>query len=150
VTNETDKEGIVRLHESSDGCVVLTTEDSDRFIRTQREVVSAMRGADDIVARSREAAHSFDAMVRDIQAWCSRHPRVESVTLSPRADDVLVLIVAKDEDEDGTLDDAISALDLEMFSKNRFRLSWLMFRASETVGVRAFCDPDTAKCIYRA
>jgi hypothetical protein len=146
----TKSSDVLQLNEGSDGQVVLTTADSDRFIRTQREIVSAMRGADDIIGRSREAAQRFDAMVRDIQAWAARQPRIASITLCPRVDDVLVVVMAKDEDEDGSLDDAISVLDVELFSRNRFRLSWLMFRPSEAAGARAFFNPADVKCIYRA
>jgi hypothetical protein len=144
------REDVVRLHEGSDGRVVLTTADSDRFISTQRDIVNAMRGADDILAKSRDAAERFNQMVRDIQAWSARQPQVKEVILSPRADDVLVVVVSNDEDEEGSLDDAISELDLDMFSGNRFRLSWLMLRASEAAGTRVFVDADSAKCIYDA
>lgn len=139
----------LQLNESSDGPVLLTTADSDRFIRTQREIVATMRGSDDIVAKSREAAEQFGTMVADIQAWCGRHPVAECV-LCPRIDDVLVLVVAKTDDEDGSLDDAISSIDLEMFSRNRFRLTWLLLRASEAKGAGAFVSRADARLIYRA
>jgi hypothetical protein len=140
----------IQLNELSNGNVVLTTADSDRFIRTQREIVAAMRGADDILDRGRKVTEEFDAMVRDIRAWCGTRAQVASCTLCPRMDDVLAVIVAKDEDHDGSLDDAISALDLEMFSRNRFRVTWLMLRASEGKGLPSFVKTEDARLIYRA
>jgi hypothetical protein len=141
---------VVALHESSDGQVLLTTADSDRFIRTQREIVSAMRGADDILARGRNLSEEFNAMARDITAWCGRQRKVASCILFPRMDDLLVLVVATDDDPDGSLDDAISALDLEMFARNKFRVTWLMLRASEAGGLHSFAHSNEARCIYRA
>jgi hypothetical protein len=140
----------VQLDESCDAQVVLTTADSDRFIRTQREIVTAMRGADDMMARARDASSQFTQMVADIKAWCSRRPEVASCILCPRTDDVLAVITVSTEDDDGKVDAAISALDLEMFSRNRFRMTWLMLRASEANGAAAFVDPAEARCIYSA
>lgn len=146
---ETKKEA-VQLSEDSDGQVTLTTSDSDRFIKTQREIVGAMRGAEDILAQGRKVNDDFQAMVRDIQAWCRRNPRVESCTLCPRMDDFLAVIQSIDEDEDGSLDDAVSALDLEMFSRNKFRITWLMLRRSEASGIAAFTQGNEPRVIYRA
>lgn len=140
----------VHLNEGSDGRVVLTTEESDRFIRTQREVVSAMRGADDILARGRKLSDDFGAMIQDIQAWCKRQPSLAFCTLCPRIDDVLAVMVASDDDEEGALDDAISSLDLEMFGRNKFRITWLMLRASEAAGISSFVQSQEARIIYRA
>lgn len=89
-------------------------------------------------------------MAGDIRGWCSRLPNVASCTLCPRLDDVLVVVVSKDEDVDGQLDDAISKLDLEMFSRNKFRMTWLMLRASEANGIASFVKSTDARCIYRA
>lgn len=149
-TENTAKPSVVRLSESSEEQVLLTTQDSDRFMRTQKEIVSAMRGADDFLAQAREVGEQFTAMAADVKAWCAVRPSVHSCTLCPRTDDWLALIVAKDEDPDGSLDDAISQLDLEMFSRNKFRVTWLMLRASEAGGARAFLNPREARLIYRA
>lgn len=142
------KAPVIQLSEFSEAQVVLTTADSDRFIRTQREIVSAMRGADDFLARGRKASEDLDAMVRDVVAWCALRPKVASCTLCPRMDDVLAVIIATDEDSDGSLDDAISTLDLEMFSRNKFRMTWLMLRASEAKGIASFVKSSDARRIF--
>jgi hypothetical protein len=140
----------IHLNEQSDLQVVLTCEDSDRFIRTQREIVGAMRADENFMSKAREASELFQQMVTDIVAWCVRHPNVASCTICPRTDDLLALVIATNEDEDGVLDESISRLDLEMFSRNKFRVTWLMLRASESSGAGAFLRTSEARCIYSA
>lgn len=144
------KTAAVQLNEQSNGVVVLTTADSDRFIRTQREIVSAMRGADDIMAKSRKASEDFSVMIKDVVAWCGQRPQITSCTFCPRIDDILVVLQSSDEDDNGALDDAISLLDLELFQRNKFRISWLMLRASEAKGIGCFVGNADARCIYSA
>jgi hypothetical protein len=139
----------VHLQGDCDDQVVLTPEDHDRFIRTQREIVDTMRRAENFSAKTREVTQQFSSMVDDIVAWCSRTPKVERCVISPRYDDVLVVIVAT-VDEADELEDAISALDLEMFNRNHFRLTWLLLRASEAPGIGSFVDSSICKTIYRA
>lgn len=141
---------VQQLHESCDNAVTLTTADSDRFVSTQREIVSTMRGAVNLLSEGRRASEDFSTMVKDVQAWCGKRPSVAECVLCPRMDDILVVVVAKDEDNTGQLDDDLSAIDLEMFSRNKFRVSWLMLRASEASGLNCFVDAKESRRIYRA
>lgn len=138
------------LDENCDDPVLLQTEDEDRFFRTQREVVGAVRSADDLLARSREWSKHFRTMIDDLRAKCATTKDVAKCVLAPRVDDILVVVVAKGEDEEGVLDDFVSAWDLEMFGQNRFRLSWLMLRGSEAHGLGSFVDPALARTLYSA
>ncbi len=140
----------VRIDEASDGLVVLTTADADRFVLTQRELVGAIRGSEDVIGTGQRALAQFQEMVTAIQAWCAGHTSVGSCVMFPRMDDLLVLVVCNGEDEEGALDTALSALDLGMFSRNKFRVSWMMLRASEAAGAASFIKPESARLIYRA
>ena len=140
----------VRLDEASDGLVVLTTADADRFVLTQRAIVGAVRGSENVIGKSQKVLAQFQEMVSDTIAWCGRHPAVASCAMYPRMDDLLILVTCKTEDDNSELDTAISALDLEMFSRNKFRVSWMMLRASEAPGAASFIKPEEARLIYRA
>lgn len=141
---------ILSLSGNSDDPVMLTTVDEDRFMRSQREIVASMRGAEDILAEGKRVTDEFNAMISDIKAWCKLRAQVREVHMCPRAEDLLAVVVAADEDPKGELDDAISSLDLEMFSRNKFRVSWLMLRASEAHGLESFGRSPDMRCVYRA
>jgi hypothetical protein len=144
------KTSIVHLDEASAGQVVLTTQDSDRFIKTQREVVAAMRGAENMLTLGEKLSNDLNAMVRDVQAWCKTQQAVAQCLMYPRADDLLAVVISRDEDPDGVLDEAVSKIDLEMFSRNTFRVTWLMLRSTEASGLSSFVDLSQSKVIYRA
>jgi hypothetical protein len=63
-------------------------------------------------------------------------------------DDVMVVVVAQDEDTDGSLHDEMSRYDIENFRRNRLRLSWLLLRDSEADGLNAFIDPSAARLVF--
>jgi hypothetical protein len=141
----------VQLSERSSGQVVLTTEDFDRFVMTQRDIVDACRGHTNFLAKSREMAEEMHRTIADINAWCLAHnDSVANCAACPRADDMLILVTAKNEDDGGHLHDDMCALDLELFNRNKFRLYWLLLRASEASGADAFLNPDACRTIYSA
>jgi len=128
--------------------VVFTAEDFDRFVLSQREAVAA---ASDALAAKRhreEIGEQVGAWISRIREWCKDHP-VEACVAAPRMDDIMVVVIASDEDPGGRLHDAMSAVDLESFERNGLRLSWLLLRASEAAGLSAFVSTDAARTLYR-
>ena len=65
-------------------------------------------------------------------------------------DETVIVIVAADEDDHGSLHDAMAELDLRNFQQNRLRLSWLLLRKSEGAGWTSFVRPQAARLVYRA
>jgi hypothetical protein len=129
--------------------VVVTPPDYDRFVLTQKEAVKAVVDHVASAERSRKIGEDIAAMVYRIHAWCKRHP-VSSCVVAPRMDDLLVVVVARGEDEGGALHDAMAELDLEMFRANSLRLEWLLLRESESSALSAFIDPTEARTLYSA
>ncbi len=139
----------IRIAHDGDAPVVFSPADFDRFVLTQRE---SLQAATDMIARKRiegEIGDRIAAWVFRLHEWCKAHS-VGGCAVAPRMDDLMVVIIARDEDPDGRLHDAMSAFDLEAFQKNNLRLSWLLLRASEATGLHAFVNPKMAKWIYSA
>lgn len=147
-TTVSKKTGI--LDENCNDPVLLQTEDEDRFLKTQREIVGAVRSADDFLTQAKQVSQQFNTMMDDLKAKCLTNPSVAKCVLAPRSDDILIVVIASDDDPEGGLDDWVSTSDLEMFGRNQFRLSWLMLRASEASGLRSFVDPKVARTLYSA
>src|SRR5690606_32720871 len=97
-----------------------------------------MQEADELRAR-------FHQMISEIETWAEANPAVAEVAAAPRPADLLVVVVAHDEDEEGRLDDKISALGLGLSNRYPFRVSFLMLREKERDGVAAFLDPAQQK-----
>ena len=129
--------------------VVFTLDDVDRFVLSQREVLGVVVEHEREKDRSTKIGEDIAAWVYRVRAWCKKHD-VLSCVVGPRMDDLVVVITAKDEDANGILHDAMSALDLESFERNQLRLSWMLLRRSESSGLCAFVDTGTARTIYSA
>jgi hypothetical protein len=123
--------------------------DVDRFILSQREVIEAVVEQEQRKERLTKIGEDIAAWVYRVRTWCVAHP-VASCVVGPRTSDLLVVVTAKGEDPDGTLHDAMSALDLESFQKNGLALSWILLRASEAEGLSAFIEAADARTIYGA
>lgn len=139
----------VALSHTSDDPVVFTPADFDRFVMTQREAVSVANDHLSAKAQLHQIGEELSLMIFRLHDWCKHHP-VAFCVMAPRLEDVMVVVVASDEDANGSLHDAMSALDLEMFSRNRLRVNWLLLRASEAAGLDAFVNRSLARTIYRA
>lgn len=129
--------------------VVFSTEDFDTFVLTQSRAVEAVKAH---VAREdgrREIGEKVVAWVYRLREWCKEHA-VASCVVSPRMDDLLVVVTSRDEDDGGKLHDSMAELDLESFNRNKLRVSWLLLRASEADGLSAFADLEQARTVYRA
>lgn len=138
----------IRIDSAGTTPVLLTTEDMDRFVMTQRDVVAAALALQQSSEDAKKAGEHFGAFLYRLREWCKEN-RVAECVLSPRMDDVLVIVVAADEDEGGKLHDRMSQFDLQCFKDNRLRLSWLLLRRSERKGMSAFADLQAARTVYR-
>lgn len=130
--------------------VVMTPEDCDRFVMTQREVIEACNGQLTRVATERKVRDDINATVTDVIQWARDRNDVHSCFIAPRMDDLLIAVVAKDEDEGGALHDAMCELDLRIFQRNRLRFYWLLLRRTEAEGLDAFSDKESRVQIFRA
>lgn len=133
----------------SDDEVVFSPADYDSFVLTQRQVLDACRDHQNMVTKCLEVAEAMKQMVAELRGWCAQQ-NVARCVLAPRMDDILVTIIARDDDEGGKLHDQMSILDLYLFKKNGFRLFWLLLRASEASGLSAFVDARTARTVFSA
>lgn len=129
--------------------VVFTPVDFDRFVMSQREVLDAARSQEERNRRQQEVGEQFAALVYRVSQWCKDHPVLLCVAC-PRIDDLLIVVVASDEDPGGVLHDSLSDLDLDMFEKNGLRIAWLLLRASEASGLGAFVGGAHARTIFDA
>lgn len=139
----------IRVSPTGTAPMVFTLDDVDRFVLSQREVLGAVVEHERAKDRATKVGEDIAAWVYRVRAWCKKH-EVKSCVVGPRMDDLLVVITAKDEDAGGALHDAMSALDIESFEKNRLRLSWMLLRASEAAGLCAFVDQSAARTIFSA
>lgn len=137
------------LRETSDDPVVLRPKNNDLFVKSQREIVEALRSQQNWMQEADELRARFHQMISEIETWAEANPAVAEVAAAPRPADLLVVVVAHDEDEEGRLDDKISALDLGLSNRYPFRVSFLMLREKERDGVAAFLDPAQQKVIFR-
>jgi len=131
--------------------VVLETEDYDRFVRSQPEIVRACQHHESMMSSVMSVQKSIDSLINQIKAWCAGQPRVARCVLIPRADDVMIAVVATDEDPGGTLHGKMCDLHMDIFENNdSFQLYFVLFRASESDGVSAFGDSQSHRVIYSA
>lgn len=143
------KESMLHISAASSLPVKFSADDFGVFILTQSQATDAAKRFVQRQDRDREIGEDIASWVYRLRRWCEDH-RVASCVVSPRMDDIMVLVTAKDEDSGGILHDAMSELDIESFEKNGLRLTWLLLRAAESDGLAAFIDPSTARTIYRA
>lgn len=131
------------------GHLLCTTEDFDQFVVTEADAVKACFKAEIDKQNMRALQDAFELTMRRIADWCRRHPIVWCA-MAPRSEDMIVVMCANDEDESGVLHDAMADLDVELFQRTAFALSFLLFRNSEAQGVTAFMDAARARIIYFA
>jgi hypothetical protein len=124
-------------------------EDYHEFVVSEREAVEACWRAEMKKVDQAELADQFELMGLRISAWCRSEPQVQSCFLYPRRDDMLVLVSAKTEDEDGALHGRMTDLELALDdAKTPFRLCFLLLRRQEASGMKAFANPDKSWQIH--
>lgn len=134
---------------NSDSQVVLTPEDYDRFVMTQRQVLEACGDRLELMQKQRKLSSEFEQSIAAMANWCLSRA-VSECAITPRVDDILVTVVASNEDPDGTMHDEMCALDLALFDRNKIRFYWLLLRSSEAAGLDAFSNVEARKRIYSA
>lgn len=140
----------IRISAREDGDVLLETEDFDRFLRSQREVVRACEQQDRMIEKTTEFQEQVTWAVREIHVWCAEHPGIARCVWAPRYDDMLVAFIAAHEQPPPGLYEGMSNLYLKIFDRTGFRMHFMMFRASEAHGVSAFAHPDQQRVLYDA
>lgn len=138
----------IRISSTGADPVVFTPDDYDVFVLSQREAVDAAKQHQRAELAEQEVGEKLASRIYRIGRWCKAN-NVSTCVVAPRMDDLLVVVIAKDEDEGGRLHDAMSAFDLEAFQQDNLRLSWLLLRASESDGLSSFVDPASARIVYR-
>lgn len=139
----------IQIRADGDGLVVLTPEDYDRFVETQPAVIEAVQAARQEQELVRKMQERIGAFVAGLRYWCKSRP-VSLCVVSPRMDDIMVVIVAADEDPNGRLHDEMSEFDLVNFRENGLRLSWILLRNSEREGLDSFANLSSARLVYHA
>lgn len=134
---------------SHDGAapVFVHPQDYDAFMMSQPDAVEALRDKHRMMSVVEEVREKIDNLLMDVASWSKEHGAQEAL-LAPRMDDALIVIVAPDDDESGEFQKAVGELDLAMFDKYSFRLSFMMFRDSEAYGLSSFVDQKVARRIY--
>jgi hypothetical protein len=148
-SNTAESRFAAELSQRGEGQILCETEDFHRFVVKENEAVLACLAAKTAKTQSEELADQFELTMRRIAAWCQKR-QVSRCVFVPRSDDLLVVIVAKGEDADGSLHDEMAALDAELFKRGPFRLSFLLMRESEAKGIGAFVHPGRARVIHSA
>jgi hypothetical protein len=139
-----------QIASDSDGDVVLfNVEDYDRFVMTQRELFSVAANHQTAKERKDQVAAQFGAFTAKLRTWC-RDQSIFACYIAPRLDDIIVAIVANDEDAGGSLHDRMAEFDYTTFSENNLRLYWMLLRKSELPGISSFVKPADARLVFRA
>lgn len=140
---------IMDLHHAGEGKFFVQPKDYDAFVMTQREAVEALRDHKKTISWLEEIKGQIDSLFMDLAKW-GKESGAAKIIWGPRRDEGFFAVVAPDEDEDGALQDRLADLEFDLNKKYRFRLSFIMFRASEADGVESFVQPDSARIIFRA
>jgi hypothetical protein len=111
--------------------------------------VQALRDHHQMIAGAEKAKELVDNLFMDIVAWGKKN-KVEEIVWGPRPDEGFFAVVAADEDESGALQDSLSRLDYQLYQKYKFRLSFVLFRASEADGVASFVAEKAGRHLFRA
>lgn len=149
---EAQKKRDVTLSEDGGGRILCTTEDFHNFVIQESEAVRACMKSEAEKAKEQEIVDSLELTFRRIQGWCEqRSGRVHECRISPRTNDIIVVVVATDEDAEGTLHDEMIDLDLQLFDMESWlNLYFLMLRRSEADGIASFVSPERSRILYRA
>ncbi len=78
-----------------------------------------------------------------IKDWAHRNPRIARAVVGLRGDRHSCVVTAADEDQDGTLHDAMCDLELVLVKRFESRIEFMLLRASEAAGESTFVDPKT-------
>jgi hypothetical protein len=143
------KSPTVRIEEDGDDLVMFSANDYDHFAMTQGEVFEAARNRISLSDDATSLVSLVAKFTGDLREWCKKN-EIQLAIISPRMDDILIVLVASDEDLDGKTHDAMSQFDLICFSNNRLRLSWILLRNSEAAGISAFASPQVARVVFNA
>ena len=137
------------LAEFREGQILCTTSDFQQFVVSEEEAVKAcLKSHADRLERD-ALGNAFELTMRQIADWCRGRP-IAWCAIAPRSEDLLVVMWATNEDPTGELHDAMADLDLELYDRTKFELSFLLFRAAEAGGITAFIDSNRARIIYSA
>jgi hypothetical protein len=139
----------IQIRADGSGLVVLTPDDYDRFVETQPAVIDAVKAAREEQDHTRKLQERIGAFMAGLHYWCKSRP-VELCVVTPRMDDIMVVIIASDEDAGGRLHEEMSAFDLANFRENNLRVSWILLRQSEREGLSAFANLASARLVYHA
>lgn len=149
-TNKTSAAFDVDLHHEGEGTVrIYPKPDYDNFILSQREAVTMLNEQQQQIETAHKIKEMISDLFLDLFVWGKGQERVVRIDWTRRQDDALITVIASDEDEDCTLHDAMAQLDLAVFNKfKRFRINFMLFRASEADGIDAFVDLGERGNIY--
>jgi hypothetical protein len=140
---------VADLHHSGDGNVLVQPSDYDTFLLSQRECVQALSNHHKMIEAAEQAKEQVSNLFMDIAAW-GRQNGVAAIIWSPRSDEGFFAVIASNEDDDSTVQNSLSGLDYDLSKKYNFRLSFLLFRASEAEGLASFIRDKSGKYIYSA
>lgn len=149
---EAQKKREFELSESGKGRILCTTDDFHRFVIKESEAVRACLKSEVDKSKDQEMTDTIELTFRRIQSWCEEwQDRVQECQISPRTADFIVVVVAKDQDDDGSLHDHMVDLDLQLFDmESRLNLYFLMLRQSEADGIDSFVTPEKSWILFRA
>lgn len=140
---------MIDLSASGDGRVIVKPDFYDAFTMTQREAVEALHDHKKAMSTMESLKASIDSLLMDIAAWGKKNGATK-ILWGPRRDEGFFAVLAADEDENCVFQDALAMLELELRKKYKFRLTFLLFRASEAEGVESFINKSVARTIYGA
>lgn len=151
MTTETEHlKSAVKLRETGDRKITCTTQDFHNFFMSEQEAVAACLRARLEKFDLLEIQDAFELTLRRIASWCLYSSKAARCVIAPRSEDLIVVLCANDEDEDGSLHDQMIDMELDFFDSTKFNVTFMMLRKSEYEGMGAFADPDRSRTIYRA
>jgi hypothetical protein len=124
--------------------------DYDAFVMSQRDAVEALKERHQMMSVFEGLKKQIDDFFMDLAQWGKGQDRIASIYWAPRTVDVLIAVVAADDDESGDLHELMSEFQLAVGDKYPFRLRFILFRNTEASGIDAFVDQGAARMISGA
>lgn len=136
-----------QLSHDGSGNILVQPADYDAFLMSQRDAVDVLRNHHALIEMAEKAKEQVANLFMDIAHW-GRDAGVARIVWGPRKSEGFFAVVASDEDPEGTVQESLSKLDYTLYHRYKFRLSFVLFRASEGEGVTGFIDPKDQRAIY--
>lgn len=115
---------------------------------TQPDAVKACVAQERARGQFDEARNRLVKMIIELHGWCESHERVEACRILSRSNDLIVTVLAKDEDDDDSLHRQMSMLEVELCKRIPLSLHWILFRHSEREGWDEFSDNCQPLSVY--